>query len=85
MTDGGNIISLGGGIDFFPSKLLSSANFWRRGGNSYCRRHFRISIADVRIPTFPEAVGSSLDRDGLRMCRRRQPASQARQTGLQRP
>jgi DNA-binding MarR family transcriptional regulator len=122
MTNGGNIIPLGGGIDSIPSKLLSAANFWRRSGNSYYRRHFRISITDVRILTFLEArgpvslnsmadhcgidktqasravkelisrklvlhnrsaangpVGLSLDRDGVRMCRKLKPASQARQ------
>ncbi|MDF2118825.1 MarR family winged helix-turn-helix transcriptional regulator [Roseiarcaceae bacterium H3SJ34-1] len=125
MTDGSNIISLGGGIDTIPSKLLSAANFWRRSGNFYYRRHFRISITDVRILTFLQArgpvslnamadhcgidktqasravkeligrklvvhnrsaangpVGLSLAHDGVRMCRKLKPASQARQKFL---
>jgi DNA-binding MarR family transcriptional regulator len=29
--------------------LLSTANFWRRSGNAYYRRHFGISITEVAI------------------------------------
>lgn len=57
MTNGDNIIRLSGGLDTIPSKLLSAANFWRRSGNSYYRRHFRISVTDVRILTFLQARG----------------------------
>jgi DNA-binding MarR family transcriptional regulator len=57
MTNGDNIIRLGGGLDTIASKLLSAANFWRRSGSAYYRRQFGISITDVRILTFLQARG----------------------------
>ena len=122
MAGGGNIIRLGGSTDSISSKLLTAANFWRRSGNAYYRRHFHVSITDLRILTLLEArgpvslnamadhcgidktqasravkelidrkfvvhnrsaargvVGLSLDRDGVRMCRKLKPAIEARQ------
>jgi DNA-binding MarR family transcriptional regulator len=37
------------------SKLLTTANIWRRSGNAHYRRRFGISITDVRIITLLEA------------------------------
>jgi DNA-binding MarR family transcriptional regulator len=41
--------------DSIASKLLTTANIWRRSGNVYYRRRFGISITDVRILTLLEA------------------------------
>lgn len=41
--------------DSIASKLLTTANIWRRSGNAYYRRRFGISITDVRIITLLEA------------------------------
>ena len=121
MTKGDNIVPLRASPDSLASKLLTASNFWRRSGSAYYRRHFRLSITDVRILTFIEAraptslnamaehcgidktqasravkellrrklvthnksakagpVGLALDRNGLLMCRKIRPATEAR-------
>ncbi len=55
MTKADNIVPLRASPDSLASKLLTAANFWRRSGSAYYRRHFRVSITDVRILTFIEA------------------------------
>ncbi len=41
--------------DSVASKLLTTANIWRRSGNAHYRRRFGISITDVRIITLLDA------------------------------
>lgn len=41
--------------DSIASKLLTTANIWRRSGNAHYRHRFGISITDVRILTLLEA------------------------------
>ena len=55
MTKGDNIVPLRASPDSLASKLLTVANFWRRSGNAYYRKHFRVSITEVRILTLVEA------------------------------
>jgi DNA-binding MarR family transcriptional regulator len=63
--------------DSIASKLLTTANVWRRGGNAYYRRRFGISITDVRILTLLEvraplslnAIASHCGTDKTQMSR----------------